>query len=204
MARYTSTVDDAAGYDGSEGRGSNPVCFGVSVTRRIVVRSTDSCRSQLFRPRKGIVAITPDSDATLENFSHNNWVRDHEQREEPVNAKSWTIVGICAVIVWINISYLTKKEESERLSGSCMTPKMNDGSKVCMEYSAHEKTKEFKQLCEPAMRGTWTDGPCDTQGSLGGCQTGDNKMWFFPAGKFKSSGDVESFCARKDLPYLEP
>lgn len=121
-----------------------------------------------------------------------------------MNAKSWTIVGICAVIVLLNINFIFNNEESEKLSGSCMTPRMDDGARVCMEYSAHEKTRDFQQLCEPAMRGTWTDGPCDTQGSLGGCQMGDNKMWFYPAAKYQSRSDVKRFCAAEDLSYLEP
>ena len=121
-----------------------------------------------------------------------------------MNAKNWAIVGICAVIVLININYIANRNGAEKTSGSCMAPRMDDGSRVCMEYAAHEQTAEFKQLCEPAMRGTWSDGPCDTQGSLGGCQTGDNKMWFYPAGKYGSSGDVQSFCAREGLTFLQP
>lgn len=121
-----------------------------------------------------------------------------------MNTRSWTIVGICAVVVLININYLTKEDGAETMSGSCMVPRMDDGSKVCLEYSAHEETWGFKELCGPAMKGKWSDGPCDTQGSLGGCQTGENKMWFFPAGQYTSRGDVRTFCAGKDFPYLEP
>ncbi|MDJ0916404.1 MAG: hypothetical protein QNJ05_01490 [Woeseiaceae bacterium] len=81
---------------------------------------------------------------------------------------------------------------------------MDDGTSVCLDYASSEKTGEFKQVCRPVMSGTWSDEPCDRLGSLGGCQTEDNKMWFFPAGKFQSRSDVQDFCSQEDRQYLEP
>ena len=118
-----------------------------------------------------------------------------------MNTKSWVIVGICAVVMLVNINFWMGEDET---SGSCMVPRMDDGTSVCLDYASSEKTNDFKQACKPLMRGTWSDEPCDRQGSLGGCQTGDNMMWFFPAGKFQSDSDVKDFCAGEDRQYLEP
>ena len=96
-------------------------------------------------------------------------------------------------------------KESSELLGSCYVPVMSDQSTACLEYSTNDTARQFKQGCQPVMRGTWSDGPCDTTGSLGGCDLGDNsKIWLFPAGKYQTREDVVSFCESKQAPYLEP
>ena len=114
----------------------------------------------------------------------------------------WSIGFLCSAIMIFGVG--CGSNEPEILSGNCFIPSMSDQTKACIEYAGHEKVKEFKQLCRPVMKGTWSEGACNTEESLGGCQTGDNKLWFFVAAKYQTKTDVEDFCASKDIPYLEP
>jgi len=114
----------------------------------------------------------------------------------------WNISFLCIAIIFFGVG--CGKNEPEKLSGNCFIQRMSDQSKACLEYSGHEKVREFKQICGPVMKGVWSEGVCDTEGSLGGCKTGDNKIWLFPAGKYQTKADVKNFCASKDIPYLEP
>jgi hypothetical protein len=95
-------------------------------------------------------------------------------------------------------------KDSSELFGSCYVPRMSDQSTVCLEYATNDMARQFKQGCQPVMLGTWSDDACDTTGSLGGCDLGDNKIWLFPAGKYETTEDVVRFCESKEAPYLEP
>ena len=114
----------------------------------------------------------------------------------------WNIIFLCMAIVFLGVG--CGENDAVELSGNCFIESMDDQSKACLEYSTHEKVREFKQICGPVMTGIWSDGVCDTEGSLGGCETGDNKIWLFPAGKYQTKTDVKNFCASQDILYLEP
>jgi len=119
-----------------------------------------------------------------------------------MNYTVWKLGLVFAAIVFLSVG--CGNRDSSEVIGSCYVPRMSDQSTACLEYSAHEKTKEFKQICRPVLKGKWSDGACDTEGSLGGCDLGDNKIWLFPAGKYQTSEDVVSYCASQEAPYLEP
>ena len=120
-----------------------------------------------------------------------------------MNQSVWKLGLVLPAIVLLSVGCGNK--DSSELLGSCYVPRMSDQSTACLEYSTNDTARQFKQGCQPVMRGTWSDSACDTTGSLGGCDLGDNnKIWLFPAGKYETREDVVSFCESKGAPYLEP
>lgn len=56
---------------------------------------------------------------------------------------------------------------------------------------------------------TWIEGPCPTDGALGGCRDiGEDpqELWFYPSNRkdMASTDDVRRFCARRKQMFLPP
>ena len=116
------------------------------------------------------------------------------------NLSSSTLTCSGVFLLCVLCAGCAKKEAS----GSCFVSRMSDGSRACMDYSTDKDVELFRSGCEPAMRGIWSNGKCDTEESLGGCDLGTTKIWLFEAGDYESRDDVVEFCESKDAPYLEP
>ena len=50
----------------------------------------------------------------------------------------------------------------EEVFGSCRTDQLDDGSIICVDYLSSHTAHTFRQTCEGAMRGVWSDEQCDT------------------------------------------
>jgi hypothetical protein len=114
--------------------------------------------------------------------------------------------GLSLAVLIAVVPFLVGCPESEEVFGSCRTDQLDDGSIICVDYLSSHIADTFRQSCETAMRGVWSDGPCDTGGVLGGCRSGDRYSitWIYLSRTHTTVNDVMEYCERRGGTFVPP
>jgi hypothetical protein len=77
----------------------------------------------------------------------------------------------------------------------------------CTNFSGYDATSvaQFMKSCGTAAHGTWSTGPCDKTGTVGGCETNANGacalQWSFAP---VTTADLQSGCVGSSMTFVAP